>query len=177
MQQGVRVSDVCPLLLSLSPHGRYYRGYLSIDGRDFAFALTLPSSGELKDARIECDWLLAQMLRGKEALLQKLLQESEDEALFLMKLKQILTHTSSSPGAGLAPPPPPRHPAHYTQLLADLDTIGWERVTRVSQDFSQLTITTLRRRRPLRLPVIFPFPSNLHGLQRYYDLYSFYARD
>ena len=31
MQQGVRVSDVCPLLLSLSPHGRYYRGYLSID--------------------------------------------------------------------------------------------------------------------------------------------------
>ena len=25
-----------------------------------------------------------------------------------------------------------------------------------------------RRRRPLQLPVIFPFPSNLHGLERYY---------
>ena len=36
--------------------------------------------------------------------------------------------------------PPPAPPAHYCQLLSDLEQLGWERVVHVSADFSLLKI-------------------------------------
>jgi E3 ubiquitin-protein ligase FANCL len=89
--------------------------------------------------------MLAQVLRGKEALLQKILQESENEASFLLKLKHILEHSVERGGGGL--PRPPRPPAHYSQALADLEAIGWQRVTEVSPDFSRVSIRTLDKKK------------------------------
>ena len=38
--------------------------------------------------------------------------------------------------------PPPSPPSRYTQLLADLEQIGWERVLHISADFTHIKIRT-----------------------------------
>lgn len=145
-QSGDKECDLCPLLLPFPPLGCHYRGYVSLDDdTDYAISITLPVTGEIKNARLECDWVLAQLLKGKEAHVQKMLQESGDLKSFLMKFKQLMAECvrDGEDVVDLAHPPPRRPPTHYSRLVTDLDTIGWQRVTDVSSDFTKLTIKTL----------------------------------
>lgn len=131
------VCAVCPLLLPSGPHS--YSGFISAGGRDFRLSITLPGSGRLQEARLECDWRLARLLRGHKDLVKRVLEQSREVGDFIVELKGIVEGVCHSDG-GAARLDPPLPPGYYSQLVEELEAIGWERVVYINLLFSELKI-------------------------------------
>ncbi|XP_075899091.1 E3 ubiquitin-protein ligase FANCL [Nelusetta ayraudi] len=125
-----------PLLLPLNGDQTAYDGFISVKEQDFRIRIQLPPDGQLTQARLHCCWQLRHLLRGYERVVRQRLQQSADLSTFLLELKTVLeVGLKGSPERRSIPPP-----QYYSQLISEMETLGWDKLVSIDTDFRTLTL-------------------------------------
>jgi len=145
---------VCPLLVPLDSCGCSYDGLITACGRDFRLQILIPLNGRLSDAQLVGDIALMKYLRAKKDILQQRLKESKELASFLMELITILENEIQKEEFVY----PVLMPAkYYSQLIEDLDTLGWDNLTYVDKSLNEVHVSVSdRNNRKHSLKIKFP---------------------
>ncbi|XP_034407279.1 E3 ubiquitin-protein ligase FANCL isoform X3 [Cyclopterus lumpus] len=125
-----------PLLLPLNQERTVYDGFLSVQERDFRLRVLLPPGRPFKRARLHCCWQLKHLLQGYEHIVKQRLQQSADLVTFILELKTVLeVCLKSRPECRSIPPP-----RYYSQLIAEMETLGWGRLLFIDSEFRTLKL-------------------------------------
>ncbi|XP_060782045.1 E3 ubiquitin-protein ligase FANCL [Neoarius graeffei] len=125
-----------PLLVALDKEQTIYDGFVSVQERDFRLRITLPPDHQLKQAKLHCCWELKQLLKNHQHILKQRLQHSSDLFGFLLELRTILeVALKSQPGWPSIPPP-----QYYSQLIAEIESLGWDKLMFIDTDFHTLKL-------------------------------------
>lgn len=144
-------------MLPLDPQGTAFEGYISLGAPDADQPNALwvrlsgvpPGAPTLAGARLEAGPELAQALRGNEEVVAARLRQSPTPAAFFVELRNMLGHLGAA-----AARPAARPAAFFAALRAELDGVGWDRVTHLAEDLSSIDLQVhdrCGRRHPLRL--------------------------
>ena len=133
---------VCPRLVALSNNGTLYRGYVTAENQDFFLEISLPSHNDVKNAKINCDWKLQEILRDHVETIQRLLNHSSSLAGFLIDLKSMLRSLLQSRPSCFATAAGLLLPKFYIDLLKDIEILGWHRLSFIDSEFRELHILT-----------------------------------
>jgi E3 ubiquitin-protein ligase FANCL len=172
-RRSARNPQVAPLVVPLDTGRTAVEGYLRPPGADAAQPATLwarvsgapAGGGPLTGARLEAGPALAAALAGREAAAAARLADSPSLAAFFVELQDLLARPA--PGAGgsaaaAAAAGPPRAPAFFSGLRAELDAVGWASVSDLASDLSSLTLHAVDaagRRHALRLTLPRGYPA------------------
>ncbi|OAE22043.1 hypothetical protein AXG93_3719s1230 [Marchantia polymorpha subsp. ruderalis] len=124
-----------PLFLPLNCDFTAYHVLLPMQGKEFSFSVhNIPrDKASLQHAMLECNEELRTILRGVEPVVQERLKQSYDLSTFVLELKDILERiVRTQPFVSLPTP------AFYSQLCANLDSVGWEHLIWLSDELSSL---------------------------------------
>eukprot|EP01006_Ploeotia_vitrea_P043951 TRINITY_DN66793_c2_g1_i1.p1 TRINITY_DN66793_c2_g1~~TRINITY_DN66793_c2_g1_i1.p1 ORF type:complete len:405 (+),score=25.02 TRINITY_DN66793_c2_g1_i1:44-1258(+) len=110
-------------------------------------AETYGSPGLYESAVLQTDSTLQELLRGKETLLRNYLANCTNPEMFFTKLQiaiDKLLMESTDPEIGgekqsYSVPKLPSSTLYYTLVLAQIQQLGWDSVTAVSDDMTQIT--------------------------------------
>ncbi|XP_056291106.1 E3 ubiquitin-protein ligase FANCL isoform X1 [Pseudoliparis swirei] len=166
-----------PLLLPLNKERTVYDGFITVQRvpvsrlytpllslfqeRDFRLRVLLPPDRAFKRARLHCCWRLKHLLQGYENIVKQRLQQSADLVTFILELKTVLEVVlKSRPDCRSIPPP-----RYYSQLIAEMETLGWGRLLFIDTEFRTLRLkaedssgrehvltVTLKSRHPAEAP-------------------------
>ncbi|XP_048373978.1 E3 ubiquitin-protein ligase FANCL isoform X2 [Sphaerodactylus townsendi] len=109
----------CPLLLPQNREKTVYEGFVTAQGMDFHLRILLPVDHQLKNARIQCSWQLKRVLSGYQQIL---------------KQEVALKNTQELQSSALPPP------QHYSGLIRDIETLGWNKVLFVDPSFTTIKL-------------------------------------
>ncbi|XP_064403065.1 E3 ubiquitin-protein ligase FANCL-like [Halichondria panicea] len=125
------------LILPASLEESVFRGFINTPEHSYEVKVTLSSSNQISDARVEGDWRLSNLIRGQEDTLQQYLTESKTVPELLGKMRDLLTQLESSKPSplGLALPL-----SVCRQLANDIDSLGWSRVQTVDTLFRHIQL-------------------------------------
>ncbi|XP_048864116.1 E3 ubiquitin-protein ligase FANCL [Brienomyrus brachyistius] len=125
-----------PLLLPQNKEKTVYDGFITLQGADFRLRVLLPPNRQLKHAKLQCCWRLKQLLRGYQNIIKQRLQHSSDLCTFILELKTVLeVVVKKSPDSRTVPPP-----QYYTGLIAELESLGWDKVLFINTELSVLRL-------------------------------------
>ncbi|XP_076829995.1 E3 ubiquitin-protein ligase FANCL isoform X2 [Brachyhypopomus gauderio] len=126
----------CPLLVPLDKKKTVYDGFISVQEKDFRLRITLPSDHQLKQAKLHCCWQLKRILKGYEHVVKQRLHHSSDLVSFILELRTILeVALKGQPGCQTIPPP-----QYYSQLLTEIESLGWDKLLFIDTDFRTLKL-------------------------------------
>ncbi|KAK7891184.1 hypothetical protein WMY93_023147 [Mugilogobius chulae] len=123
-----------------------YDGFISVQEQDFRIRILLPPDRQIKQAKLHCCWKLKHLLQGYEPIIKQRLQQASDLGSFLLEMKTVLEVCVQSRPEPLSIP----NPQSYSDLLSELETLGWDNYVRGSMtraiDNSQdsLLVRTIR---------------------------------
>ncbi|XP_068183580.1 E3 ubiquitin-protein ligase FANCL isoform X2 [Antennarius striatus] len=133
--EGFLVKDN-PLLLPLNKEKTVYDGFISVQERDFRLRIELPADRKLTGARLHCCWQLKHLLRGFEHVVKQRLRRSADLIAFILELKTILeVNLKQLPEFCSVP-----QPQYYSQLIDEMETLGWSKLLFIDADFRTLKL-------------------------------------
>ncbi|KAM4615454.1 E3 ubiquitin-protein ligase FANCL isoform 3-T5 [Polymixia lowei] len=125
-----------PLLLPLNKDRTVYDGFITVQETDFRMRVLLPPDRQLKQAKLHCCWQLKHLLRGYEHIVKQRLQHSADLVGFILELKTILeVALKGRPDSRSIPPP-----QYYTQLISEMEALGWDRLLFIDTEFRTLRL-------------------------------------
>jgi hypothetical protein len=91
MKHSFDIINICPLLLPCSPDFLSYRGFITIQNRDYRLELITSSGSDLKDAQLSIDPELQSHLTSDDwSLISQYLTQTRDIPSFLKELKHLL---------------------------------------------------------------------------------------
>ncbi|XP_015276690.1 PREDICTED: E3 ubiquitin-protein ligase FANCL [Gekko japonicus] len=128
----------CPLLLPQNREKSVYEGFVTAQGKDFHIRILLPVDLQLKNARIQCSLQLKKVLSGYQQILKQRLQHSSDLVSFMVELKTVLEAALKNTREFQSPALPP--PQHYSGLIRDIETLGWNKVVFVDPTFTTIKL-------------------------------------
>ncbi|PRP88627.1 E3 ubiquitin-protein ligase FANCL [Planoprotostelium fungivorum] len=132
----MNIAEIFPQLLQLDPEGHRWRGFVSIQGKDFLLAIELPNGPQnLKDAELSCGEELSTLLKGME---DKRLNQSKNLTSFLMELKDLVQGLLISEEEKTFKPPA----EFYSRLMMEMDTIGWNRLVHIDKTLTNIQLNT-----------------------------------
>ncbi|GFO04874.1 fanconi anemia complementation group l [Plakobranchus ocellatus] len=102
-------------------------------GSSYRICINLPHRGCLKDASINCEWKLQHKIKHKAASIVQRLKSAENISSFL---KDFIAICESC----LKWDVEPVKWCDINQILQQIQELGWDRVTNVSKDLSQLEL-------------------------------------
>ncbi|XP_052767646.1 E3 ubiquitin-protein ligase FANCL-like [Mya arenaria] len=122
-----------PYLIPQEPDGFHYNGYISIKNKLFRLEVKLPSSGNLQDGQVNCDWKLRQVLGNFSSILKQRLQQCDTLHSFLKELqsvaeRQLEKETGFEESSSQL----------CRQLITDIEDLGWEKLAYVDDDFQEI---------------------------------------
>ncbi|KAF9126808.1 hypothetical protein BGW39_006342 [Mortierella sp. 14UC] len=147
-----------PLLVQWSSEPEIYHGFLSIMDRELEVCIEMPSTGtgragsgrtKLGSRNISKSILssrigsisgseeLKEILHGQETQLQQKMEEAKDMASFLVELVDTLEVTMSNRSTK---GDQERSLRYWTHVMEQLDALGWDKVTHMEKDLSQVQI-------------------------------------
>uniref|UniRef100_A0A8C4TEW4 FA complementation group L n=1 Tax=Erpetoichthys calabaricus TaxID=27687 RepID=A0A8C4TEW4_ERPCA len=115
----------CPLLLPQNKAKTVYDGFITVQEQDFRIRIVLPSDHQLKHASFKCCWQLKALLQAR--------------LFFSLWCKSILLSQEialKNQQAFLIAPPP----QYYSQLIKDIEGLGWDKLSHISTDFSTVRL-------------------------------------
>uniref|UniRef100_A0AAY4E7L6 RING-type domain-containing protein n=1 Tax=Denticeps clupeoides TaxID=299321 RepID=A0AAY4E7L6_9TELE len=118
-----------PLLLPLNKQKTVYDGFITVQDRDFRVRISLPPDLQLKRAKLHCCWQLKRLLKAYQPILKQRLQRSSDLGSFILELKTVLEVALKNRPDHVTIPPP----QYYSQLIAELESLGWDKYGHVSR--------------------------------------------
>ncbi|KAJ0067079.1 hypothetical protein NL108_010246 [Boleophthalmus pectinirostris] len=125
-----------PRLLPMNRERTIYDGFITVQEQDFRLRILLPPDGQIKRAKLHCCWQLKHLLRGYEAIVKQRLQQSSHLGSFLLELKTVLEVCVQSRPSPLSIP----RPQSYSDLLSELETLGWDKLVFIDTDFRTLRL-------------------------------------
>ncbi|XP_077189476.1 E3 ubiquitin-protein ligase FANCL isoform X2 [Paroedura picta] len=128
----------CPLLLPQNRGKSVYEGFVTAQGKDFHIRILLPVDLQLKNARIQCSSQLKRVLGVYQQILKQRLQHSSDLVSFMVELKTVLEAALKNTREFQSPALPP--PQHYSDLIRDMETLGWNKVAFVDPSFTTIKL-------------------------------------
>ncbi|XP_077342178.1 E3 ubiquitin-protein ligase FANCL [Lithobates pipiens] len=126
----------CPLFIPQDLPGRVYDGFISAQDMDFRLRVILPADLQMRNARLECSWQLTKALHGYQNVVKQRLQHSSDLSSFMVELKSILDVALKNTNSSEASPAP----HYYSCLVKDIDSLGWDKLVFVDNEFSTLKL-------------------------------------
>ncbi|XP_039594900.1 E3 ubiquitin-protein ligase FANCL isoform X1 [Polypterus senegalus] len=126
----------CPLLLPQNKEKTVYDGFITVQEQDFRIRIVLPSDHQLKHASFKCCWQLKAFLQGYQNIIKQRLHHCSDLASFMLELKTVLEIALKNRQAFLIAPPP----QYYSQLIKDIEDLGWDKLSHISTDFSTVRL-------------------------------------
>ncbi|XP_016892727.1 E3 ubiquitin-protein ligase FANCL isoform X2 [Cynoglossus semilaevis] len=126
-----------PLLLPFDVEKTIYDGFVTVQERDFRLRILLPPDRQLKKAKLHCSWHLRHLLRGSEHIVKQRLQQSTNLESFLLELKTILEVVLKGRSECSSIPPP----QYYSQLISEMETLGWNKLLFIDTHFKTLRLT------------------------------------
>ncbi|XP_018595648.1 E3 ubiquitin-protein ligase FANCL isoform X3 [Scleropages formosus] len=126
----------CPLLVPQNRDRTVFDGFITVQEMDFRLRILLPAGRQLRRAKLHCCWRLKQLLRGYQNVVKQRLQHSSDLLTFVLELKTILEVAMKSRMERRAPLPP----QHYSTLISELESLGWDKLLSIDTQFSTLKL-------------------------------------
>ncbi|KAG0273171.1 hypothetical protein BGZ95_011005 [Linnemannia exigua] len=149
-----------PLLVQWSSEPEIYHGFLSIMDRELEVCIEMPSTGTVtgktgsglkrtgprstsksilssRIGSISGSEELKEILSGQETQLQQKMEEAKDMASFLVELVDTLEVTVSNRSTKGDQERPLRY---WTHVMEQLDALGWDKITHMEKDLSQVQI-------------------------------------
>ncbi|XP_041353339.1 E3 ubiquitin-protein ligase FANCL-like isoform X2 [Gigantopelta aegis] len=108
--------EIFPLLIPQDNERLVYDGFVHTGGKDLRLCICLPSSGNLSDATVKCEWRLAQILSRHSAILKQDQQPHQNA--------QLQTETS----------------VVCSQLISEIENIGWDKLLSVDSTFQNISL-------------------------------------
>ncbi|XP_036403066.1 E3 ubiquitin-protein ligase FANCL [Megalops cyprinoides] len=136
MTDSILLIEDNPLLLPLNKEKTTYDGFITVQEKDFRIRILLPPDRQLKHAKLQCCWRLKQLLHGYQHIIKQRLQHSSDLVSFILELKTVLEAAVKSRLEHRAVPPP----QYYSQLIAEMETLGWDKLVFIDTDFRTLKL-------------------------------------
>ncbi|XP_007890573.2 E3 ubiquitin-protein ligase FANCL isoform X1 [Callorhinchus milii] len=130
--------DQCPLLLPQNREKTVYDGFITVKEKDFRIRILLPNEKHLRHARLQCSWQLKRVLRGYQHVVKQRLQHSSDLVSFILEFKTVLEIALRNKFDLHAPPPP----QYYTQLIKEIETLGWDKLAYMDPEFRTIKLKT-----------------------------------
>lgn len=130
-----------PLLLPMNAEHTLYEGLIMLRGDSFRLQLSLPADGSISKASVHCCDGLLELLRDYTDVIEQRLRQSRTLHGFLEELHTLidrLLKKRQSLGGSCSSVGSPR--ADFVALLADLDAVGWDRVTTINNRFDCIEI-------------------------------------
>uniref|UniRef100_A0A8C5EZZ8 E3 ubiquitin-protein ligase FANCL n=1 Tax=Gouania willdenowi TaxID=441366 RepID=A0A8C5EZZ8_GOUWI len=108
-----------------------------VQGRDFRIRIVLPPDQQLKQAK-HCHFIMPPFKDVFSLFLDSLqrLQQSADLVTFILELKTVLELRLRSLPGGCSIQPP----QYYSQLISEMETLGWDRLIFIDTDFRTLKL-------------------------------------
>ncbi|CAL1578555.1 unnamed protein product [Knipowitschia caucasica] len=125
-----------PLLLPMNRNKTVYDGFITVQDQDFRLRVLLPPDRQIKQAKVLCCWSLRNMLRGHEVIIKQRLLQSSDLGSFLLEMKTVLEVCVQNRPEPLSIP----RPQSYSDLLSELETLGWDKLLFIDSDFRTLRL-------------------------------------
>lgn len=128
-------NDSSILLIPQDLKGLKYSGYIILNNGEFRIDIQLKEKDVLQDAQVECEWNIANLLKGYEEVLIKKLHQSSSIKEFLVELKVLLENLTSFDNES--------ENTCDTKVLQNLlkeveEQIGWDRFLKTNEDFTSL---------------------------------------
>lgn len=122
-----------PLLLPVDEKGLHYDGYIKVCKRLFQLEVSIPRTGRLSDASINCDWHLQQILGRFTAIIKQRLKQCCSLVSFLKELHSIIERQLEAEDSK------PEHTSKFcSHLITHIETLGWNRLVFIDPSFQEL---------------------------------------
>lgn len=132
------VLKVWPLLVPTNKDLTSFSGFISVQGHHFQLAIDLSSKKCLEGACLRCEWKLHHLIGKYRRLLQQRLKQSVSLSDFLVELQSIIERQITLEPKYIQPPPVK---VYYDQLIAEIEELGWHRLSYIDSNFEELHIT------------------------------------
>lgn len=160
--------EVFPLLVPEDSSLQSYHGYITVQDHEYQFRLQLGPNRSLKEgSSILCSHELKSLLQEHEHTLRQRFLQSKDVESFLLELKDILERVLRSAGkSAVEATAPLLHPNQlnlYTNVVAELQDIGWDRVISVDDSLTKIQLLlkdSSQREHSLLLQIPLDYPSS-----------------
>eukprot|EP00912_Choanoflagellata_sp_UC4_P001628 UC4_evm1s1043 len=120
--------------------GRTHAGFIQVKDKYFKIRIVfdLDAGPHLMDkANFECDMELRALLYGHEDSVLQRLRSSKDIFTFVTELEDILERVMGKNTSLLDAP----EPKIYADLIEELDTLGWDKLDTMGNDFASFTLS------------------------------------
>lgn len=135
------VFPVCPKLVPLNLQQSVWQGFITVHGHDYQLRIDLPSTNDIKNARLSGDWKLNEHLQRYKHIIEQRLNSATNLAAFLLELQTLLDRTMKHSSTGGVDQT--LSPALYTKLIGEIDDIGWDRLSSIDASFQSLQLSSV----------------------------------
>uniref|UniRef100_A0A8C6WHP6 FA complementation group L n=1 Tax=Neogobius melanostomus TaxID=47308 RepID=A0A8C6WHP6_9GOBI len=119
-----------PLLLPMNKERTVYDGFITVQEQDFRMRILLPPDRQIKQAKLHCCWQLKHLLAEYEPIVKQVVQSF---FIFFSTNFEVCVQSRPSP---LSIP----RPQSYSELIAELETLGWDKLMFIDSDFRTLRL-------------------------------------
>ncbi|XP_064603043.1 E3 ubiquitin-protein ligase FANCL-like isoform X2 [Liolophura sinensis] len=127
---------VCPQLITVNKEGTHYIGYINTSqGRQFKVQIELGPHGQLKGARVKCEWALQALLEGYGHVLQQRLNQASNLTSFLEEFRSFIERRVEETSNTV-----PSSSKLCGDLMQELEHLGWHRLVSVDPSFQKIQL-------------------------------------